>query len=161
MKYPITSNAPDVKSPSEIYSEYQYPFEWRRYDCLSLIEAMAEEYLPSYTPIYSRWHQLTEPEAYRTAYKEYGSLLQCHRQHLLPAGLIEASLPLIPGDLVVADTTTTLPDGSTWDGRHGRELLLFVDDSYRLWYWALSGMVYAKLERDPTTVFRFPALVRK
>lgn len=150
-----------MRTPSEVLSDCQGPFRWgvdSPYNCLGTIEALAAEYLDDYTPIYTRWLEMTEPGSWRAAIKEYGSLEEGHRQHLLGAGLIETTPPIQPGDLVVADATTTMMDGSKWDGRKGRALILFVDDSFHFWYWGMEGMSPVALSEDPSIVFRFPAL---
>ena len=147
-----------MKTPSHILSSMQGRFQWGPdgRNCLTTIEAFAKEYLPDYTPIYTRWLEMSEPQSWRHAIKEYGSLLEGHRQVLTGAGLIETSPPVIPGDLVVASTTTILPSsGAKWDGRKGRDLLLFVDDTCQYWYWG-STLVPALMDDVPKIVFRFP-----
>lgn len=150
-----------MKTPSIILSECQAPFSWGPdgHNCLTTIEALAKEYLPNYKPLYSAWLAMDEPKSWRKAIKDYGSLLECHRQILTGAGLIEVGLPYQPGDLVVSTFMVTV-EGAEWDSTGGRELLLFVDDSHRLWYWGVSGLNPAQVSEQPSTMFRFPALVR-
>ena len=152
-----------MKTPSTVLSEMQSPFSWgaEGHNCLTTIEALAKEYLDDYKPIYGRWLNLSEPQSWRVALKEYGSLLETHRQHLLAAGLIETTPPIQPGDLVVASSKTTMIDGSKWDGRKGRDLILFVDDGCRFWYWGHSGLEPVAVSEEPSIVFRFKALVKE
>ena len=149
-----------MKTPSHVLSECQGTFEWGRHDCLSTIEALARQYQDDYKPIYSQWLALTEPQSWRVALKQYGSLLEGHRQHLVGAGLVETTPPIQPGDLVVASSKTLMVDGSEWDGRKGRDLILFVDDSCLYWYWGVDGLSPVTLGAEPSIVFRFPKLIK-
>ena len=148
-----------MKTPSQLLSDMQGTFLWGHRDCLSTIEHLAKEYLFEYEPIYTEWLEMTEPEAWKTALKRNGSFLATHRPLLLKAGLIEASVPVQPGDIVVADCTVTLPTKETWDGSNGRELLVFIDESFTYWYWGYT-LSPVTLSAPPSTVFRFPALVK-
>ena len=151
-----------MKTPSQVMSICQGEYSWGidGNNCLVTIEFLAKEYLPNYKPIYTRWLEMTEPESWRTAIKEYGSLFECHKYHLLRAGLVQDAPPYRPSDLVVSSSVTSRVDGAEWDGRDGRELILFVDDGHRLLYWGPDGLQPVRVSEKPTMLFRFPGYKR-
>ena len=146
-----------MRTPSDILSEIQAPFEWGKHDCISTMKAFVTEYIGP-TEVFDQFHQMEEPDSWRASLKEHGSLLGAYRHHLLQLGMVETEPPYRPGDFVISSGVTKLTDGAQWNGKHGRELALFVDNSYRLWYWGASGLLPAELSEPPTIIFRFPKL---